>query len=129
MSHRSRVDVSRRRKVPLLFDRFVGAIDEGSDIVVQLLERFFVGVHHVTGLIPRVLNVLSQGGWDGQVIDLVAGCEVGGGKVEISTVEQDLETGVELHRCGQIWHDVDAPCCFGRTGRLMLGLPGFVDGT
>src|SRR5277367_667609 len=65
MSHRSKVDVSSRRKVPLLFDRFVGAIDEGSDIVVQLLERFFVGVHHVTGLIPRVLNVLAQGGWDG----------------------------------------------------------------
>ena len=109
MSYRSKVDVSSRKKVPLLFNGFVGGGDEGSDIVMQLLERFFVRVHHVTGLIPRVLNVLPQGGWDGQVIDLVAGSEVGGGKVEIPPLSQDLEAGVELHRGGQIWHDVDAP--------------------
>src|ERR1700678_276361 len=109
MSHRSKVDVSSRTKVSRLFDRLVGTGDEGSDIVMQLLERFLVGVHHMTGLIPRVLNVLPQRGGDGQVIDLVTGSEVGGGEVEVPTVEQDLEAGVELHRGGQVWHDVDAP--------------------
>src|ERR1700722_11554275 len=128
MSHRSKVDVSSRTKVPLLFDRLVGTGDEGGDIVMQLLERFLVGVDHMTGLIPRVLNVLPQGGWDGQVFHLVTGSEVRGGEVEISTVEQDLEAGVVLHGGGQIWHDVDAPCFGGCTRRLMLGLPGFVDG-
>jgi hypothetical protein len=109
MSYRSKVDVSATEKVPLLFDGFVGGGDESSDVVMQLLERFFVGVHHMTGLVPRVLNVLPQGGWDGQVIDLVTSSEIRGGEVEIPTVEQDLEAGVELHRGGQIWHDVDAP--------------------
>ena len=44
MSHRSKVDVSRRTKVSQLFDRFIGGGDEGSDVVMQLLERFFVAV-------------------------------------------------------------------------------------
>src|ERR1700748_1416751 len=119
----------KSRGFPLLFDRLVSAADEGSDVVMQLLERFLVGIHHVTGLIPRVLNVLPQGGGDGQVVHLVTGREIGGGEVEISTIEQDLEARIELHRCGEIWHDVDAPGFLRGARRLMLGLPGFVDGS
>ncbi len=51
-----------------ILDRFVGAGDEGSDVVVELLERLFVGVDHVAGLVPGVLNVLPQVGLDGQVM-------------------------------------------------------------
>jgi len=54
-----------------LFAQMIGRVDERGRVIVEGLERFLVGVHHVARLVVMIFNVILKPLRDPQLVHLV----------------------------------------------------------
>ena len=72
--------------------------DELAQVLLHLLERRHVDVHHVPGFVIAHADIAAQGLVEGEMIESVFGGEVRRAEIVVAVGDEDLEIFVEGHR-------------------------------